>query len=129
MLEIIYHDKISLSEAESFKKKIDSKACRITLKIICHDNLKISLYGLDIEYYHKDQILKCGNSEAPVTSKEGILTLDVIYDTIYAEIFAEDGSVFMGIKYIQDSSLDTFVISSWDGIIESLQISEIGKFY
>jgi len=92
-------DKISLSEAESFKKKIDSKACRITLKIICHDNLKISLYGLDVEYYHKDQILKCGNSEAPVTSKEGMLTLDVIYDTIYAEIFAEDGSVFMGKIY------------------------------
>lgn len=122
-------DKVHVTEESQFKAQIGSKACDITLNITCENDFKLSLFGLDIEYDNGSKVLKCGDMEVPATSDNGRLTLRVIYDTIYAEIFAESGSVFMGMTYIQDSSLNRLTVSSHKATIERIVISEMESFY
>ena len=122
-------DNISVSADKSFKVKTNSKACDITLIITCENSIKLSLFGLDTEYDSINKVLKCGECEAPVVGENDMISLRIIYDTVYAEIFSDNGSVFMGMTYIQDSNLNTLEICSDNAVLKSAVISEMGRFY
>lgn len=122
-------ENVSVSKNDSFKAKVNSKACDVKIKLSCRDTFKIGLFGLDIEYDAEKNILKCADKEAPVNNENGSVELRIVYDTVYTEIFAGSGSIFMGMTYIQDSVLDKFTVSSDNAVIESLDISEMGRYF
>lgn len=122
-------ERFEINENNIFKRKIGSKCCDISLKAKCGNSFMLSLLGLDIEYKANEKILKCGDKEAPVNGENGYIDLRLIFDTVYTEIFADSGSVFMGMTYIQDSTLNKLSVTSENAFIERLTISEMGKFY
>lgn len=122
-------ENIKMDSAESFKQKIKSKCCDVMLKIKCGSSFCLSLFGLDIEYRAAESILKCLDREAFVRGEDGLMTLRVIFDTVYAEIYADGGSVFMGMAYIQDTALNRLTVSSENAYVEKLTVSEMKKFY
>lgn len=58
------------------------------------------------------------------------MTIRLIIDTINTEIFADSGSVFMGMTYMQDYNLNTLSITS-DGAIDKIgiDIAELNAFW
>ncbi len=128
-LSTAHFDNISIDNGHPFRSEVNSKACDVSVTVRCKTGFSISLFGLDIEYDASEKKLKCLGKEAPVNGENGAVTLRILYDTIYTEIFAEDGSVFMGMTHIQDIGLSSLTISSDDACIEALSLSELGSFY
>lgn len=118
-------ENISIDKENPFSFKTEGKCCDITLNIGECSSFAFSLYGMEIEYDKENGLLRCQDKEAPVSSGN----LRIIIDTAYAEIFADGGSVFMGMTYIQDSSLNKLEIKSGKAVIERLSISDMGKFW
>ncbi len=120
-------ENIPIAGENSFSYKAKGKCCDIKLKI--NSSFLLSLYGMEIEYSKEKGILRCQDKEAPVSGINGIVDLRIVIDTVYAEIFAEEGSVFMGMTYIQDSALNTLTVKSDNAVIERLTLSDMGKFW
>lgn len=122
-------DNITADSEDPFRCEVNSKCCDIYLKIKCGSLFKLSLFGLSIGYDAQSSTLKCLDKNATVKGMNGTIDLRIVIDTVYAEIFADSGSVFMGMTYIQDSNLNKLIIKSDNAIIESLTISEMEKFF
>lgn len=103
-------ENISISDGQPFWHKIGSKACDVTVSADGRTGFTLSLFGLDIRYDPQEHKLRCGKNEAPLCGSS--VTLRVIFDTVFAEIFAEDGSVFMGMTYIADSTLNCLTLTA-----------------
>ena len=117
-------ENISLSDKQPFKYKVGSRACDVTVKADSRTGFVLSLFGLDIEYDPQEHKLKCGESEAPVFGENGAVEVRVIFDTVFAEIFADSGSVFMGMTYIADSTLDKLTVTG-DTDVSMLSVSDL----
>lgn len=122
-----YHTVIE--DRQPFQHKINSKCCDISLTAKCIAPITISLFGLSIKYTPEKKTLQCLDSEAVLKEKDGNIHLRIVADTLYTEIFADNGSIFMGIAYIQDSSLKQLVISSENAFVENLSVSEMKEFW
>lgn len=122
-------DNIMADRSNPFCYKAESRCCDISMKIKSGSSIKLTLFGLDVEYDAKNGTLKCLDREAPVKGTNGIVDLRIVIDTVYAEIFADSGSVFMGMTYIQDSNLNRMKIESDLAEIKSLTVSEMGRFW
>lgn len=120
-------DNVKVDDANPFRYKAKSKCCDISLKASSSSVFKLSLFGLCIEY--GNGTLKCLDKKATVKGVNGTVDLRIVIDTVYAEIFADCGSVFMGMSYIQDSNLNRLNISAENAIIEKLTISEMDSFW
>ena len=120
---------IEVKAETPFKAQAQSKCCDISLKVKAENSFKLSLFGLSLEYDGKTQTLRCLDKEATLKSIEGLIEIRMVIDTVYAEIFAQGGSVFMGMTYIQDSNLSKLTIESENAKIGSLTISEMEKFF
>lgn len=120
-------ENFEVNDTHIFKHKVSSKCCDIDLKIKGDNSFMLTLFGLDIEYRADENTLRCIDKEAPVQGENGLITLRLIFDTVYTEIFADSGSVFMGMTYIQDYSLNRITVSSQNALIERLTVSEMGK--
>ncbi len=103
---------VSISMEEPFRHQISSKCCDITLRISAQTSCSFALFGFHMDYDAEQSILKCLDKEAPVKGEHGLLTIRMIIDTINTEIFADSGSIFMGMTYIQDCNLNTLSLSS-----------------
>lgn len=53
----------------------------------------------------------------------------IIFDTLYTEIFADFGTVFMGMTYIADSNLNSLRIESKNAIIHNISVSELNSIH
>ena len=122
-------ENIHVSVNKSIKQKVNEKACDIELKIVSGVSFIISLFGIEIKYDAIEKQLKIGEQSALVMGENGTVTLRMIFDTVYAEIFADSGSIFMGMTYIQDSLLNTLEISASEAVVEKLTISELNRFF
>ena len=120
-------EKVRIDKENPLKRKIGSKACDVMLEI--SGSFTVSLYGMEISYDSCEKLLKCGDKSAPVTGKEGAVSLRIIFDTVFTEIFAEEGSVFMGMTYQADAMLHTLCISAENAVVKTLSVSELDKFY
>ncbi len=112
-----------------FQAQIASPAVDITLSIEKDHDFDLTLYGLTIHYDAKQSLLLCNDREAPVIGCDAMLTLRIIFDTIYTEIYADEGSVYMGMTYLQDALLSELQIRSQNTRIASLRISELRSIY
>ncbi len=107
--------------------KVGSKACDIELEFSAELPLTLSLFGLDLEY-RPGAGLVSGEHTAPVQGEEGLVKLRIIFDTMSAEVFADSGSLFLGLGYIQDRSLNTLRLTG-PGRINRLELRELGAFW
>lgn len=103
---------ISVAANQPFKYQVSSKCCDITLNVPLQNSFVFTLFGFELSFDAKQSVLTCLNKEAPVNGKDGFLTIRLIMDTINTEIFADDGSIFMGMTYIQDYNLNTLSVTS-----------------
>lgn len=122
-------ENVGIDNGNPFSFKTEGKCCDIVLNIGDCSSFTFSLYGMEIEYSKEKGVLRCQDKEAPVGGNNGNIALRIVIDTVYAEIFADGGSVFMGMTYIQDSSLNRLEIKSDKAVIERLNISDMGKFW
>ncbi len=118
---------LPLCPEASVKRRVESKACDIELEFPSDTALTLSLFGLELGY---DPVgsLTCGEIQAPVQGENGFVRLRILMDTLSTEIFADSGSVFLGIGYIQDRSLDTLTVSG-TGTLRRLALRELGRFW
>lgn len=123
----------TLTASRSFSKKLSGKCYDLSFKIAPENKsvTRLSVFGLSLEYDSQTGELRCLDKTAPVRPVHGILDLRIIIDTIYAEIFADGGSVFLGMSYIQDRNLNTLKIETVSGQaeIEEFQLAELGAFW
>ena len=113
-----------VTEQEPFCHSVASKACDVRVTVVSTgEDWTIGLFGLTVSYDAGASMLRCGECSAPVTETANGVTVRILYDTIYAEIFAEEGSVFMGMRYVQDSLLHTFTIASNRATVSSLELA------
>lgn len=122
-------ERIQVDQVQPFRHAVHSKACDVALRIGSSSSFRLSLFGMDIEYDAGEHLLKCGEQSAPVTGEDGCLSLRMIFDTIYTEIYADSGSIFMGMTYIQDAALNTLTLSADKAEVECLTVSEMKPFY
>ena len=112
-----------------FIKSIQSKACDISVSASAEKSFSLELFGLKITYDSNSKTLFCLDKSAPLKCCGHNLNLRVIFDTVYAEIFADDGTVFMGMTYIQDSNLNRLEINSEKATIHNISISELNSIH
>lgn len=123
------YENIVLDDKKAFKHTVSSKCCDIEIIVKTGASFTISLFGLDVIYDNEHKLLRCMDKDAPVFGEDGVVRLRIIIDTVYAELIADSGSVFMGMKYIQDTSLDKFTVYGNDLCIKALSISEMNRYY
>lgn len=112
-----------------FIKIIQSKACDVSVSANSEKSFSLELFGLKISFNADDKILKCLDKSAPLKCDNGRVDLRIIFDTLYTEIFADFGTVFMGMTYIGDSNLNRLCIESEDTIIHGISISELDSIH
>ncbi len=106
---------------------VGSKACDLELEFSADSPLTVSLFGLDLEY-RPGVGLVSGELTAPVKGENGLVKLRLIYDTLSVEAFADSGSVFLGLGYIQDRSLNTLRLTGPE-TLRRLELRELGAFW
>lgn len=112
-----------------FIKSIQSKACDISVSASTEKSFSLELFGLKIFFNADDKILQCLDKSAPLKCENGTVDLRIIFDTLYTEIFADFGTVFMGMTYIQDSNLNRLEINSEKATIHNISISELNSIH
>ena len=117
---------LTLSPESPVKLPVESKACDLELEFPADASLALSLFGLELNY--ASGALTCGEKSAPVRGENGLVHLRILMDTLSAEIFGDSGSVFLGIGYIQDRSLNTLRLSG-TGTVRRLTLRELGRFW
>jgi len=122
-------DDIAITRSHPFTMKAEGRCLDISLQIEPQKAMELQLFGLTIAYLPETGELACMDKTAPVKLTNGSLDLRIVIDTVYAEIFANQGSVFMGMTYIQDSALDILKIQSSDARIHTLTVSKIQPFW
>ena len=121
---------ISIDAGQPFQYQVSSKCCDITLRVLSQDSFTFALFGLELRYDAGKSVLKCLEKEAPVQGENGYLAIRLIMDTINAELFADSGSIFMGMTYIQDYNLNTLSIASESPAKDiSLELASLKAFW
>lgn len=118
-----------ITQEHPFICKTDGRCLDLSLRIRPRSDWRLSLFGLTLEYRPERGELVCQDQTAPVKLTEGVLELRMVIDTVYAEIFAGRGSVFMGMHYIQDSNLNRLRMEAFDARLEQLSVSRLGEFW
>lgn len=113
----------SVNAESPWSETAGSRVCDVTLTVT--GDFSLSLYGLTIA--RRGDVLTCGDRDARLHSSE--VTLRVIWDTLCAEIFAEEGSLFMGMTYVQDSSLNRLTLTAEHAEVAQLTIAELKAYY
>lgn len=112
-----------------FIKSIQSKACDISVSASAEKSFSLELFGLKISFNADDKILQCLDKSAPLKCENGTVDLRIIFDTLYTEIFADFGTVFMGMTYIADSNLNSLSIKSKNAIIHNISVCELNSIH
>lgn len=112
-----------------FIKSIQSKACDISVSASAEQSFSLELFGLKISFNADDKILQCLDKSAPLKCENGTVDLRIIFDTLYTEIFADFGTVFMGMTYIADSNLNSLSIKSKNATIHNIRVSELNSIH
>lgn len=124
---------VALDENHSFQTGLDGKSYDISFRIRLEENtvLKWSLFGLSLDYDAQNGCLGCLDKKASVPVNNGVLDVRIIIDTVCAEIYANHGSVFMGMNYIQDISLNQMRLQAEKGSakVENLKIARLSAFW
>lgn len=119
----------SVNSENIFRQDLNFRACDISLEIFTEKGFELNVYGLRIRYAAAEQLLRVKDCSAPIKGCKKVVTLRIICDTIYTELFAEEGSVFMGISHTQEESKKFLSITSEQAVINELKLAELTSFY
>lgn len=122
---------LSINRENSFSFPVNGKCFDISLtaSLTSDTSWKLSLFGFHLAYNSESSELSCLDKTVKVIPKDDKLEVRMIIDTIYTEIFTNNGSAFMGMTYIQDSNLNTLKIESTSNVsIDKLTLSELHPF-
>ncbi len=126
-------EKVEVSENHPFHMPVNGGAYDISLKVSFSDHAawSLSLLGLTLKVSADKGLITCMDHSAPVDCSTDVVELRILLDTIYTEIFVNQGSTFMGISYVQDKNLDTITISSPENniLVEKLSITGLNAFW
>ena len=97
-------------------KPVEKAAVRVKLTIDpASDDFTFSCFGMDIKFSPKNNTYSHGECTAPL-SYDGEMNADIIFDTLGAEIFADNGLIYTTIGKIADRS--SFIGISTDGKVK-----------
>lgn len=83
-----------------------------------------------MQYNSETAILKCLDKEVKVAGNNGNLSIRLLMDTVNTEVFADDGSVFLGMTYIQDYNLNTLSVTAENSTGEiDVDVKEIKRYW
>jgi len=126
-------ENVTVAAEYPFSRETDGKAYDISVRIRLEDKaaFRFSLFGFAISYDAESGELKCLDRSVLIRPEENHVTLRMILDTVYAEIFVNQGNPFLGMTYIQDSNLNTLKILAEHGTIhvERLEMAKLGHFW
>ena len=127
-LERLYRSRVSRTDLPlPAAFPVRSKACDLELEFAADAPVSLSLFGLELAYRPGEGLI-AGERTAPVRGEGGLVKLRLLFDTLSAEVFADSGSVFLGLSCIQDRSLDTLRLTG-PGTVRHLELRELGAFW
>lgn len=93
--------------------------------------------GLPVSYNKNENMLSCGEKEAKLKPVDGKIRLRILIDRVSAEVFANDGRLYMPIRKSGLSTLDEKIINpglsiftkGGDTMIHSLTIHELKSIW
>ncbi len=97
----------------------------VTTEFAADSSFRMWVYGLSVEYDAGSSTLRCGECTAPVFGTDGRVQLRLIIDRIYVELFAECGSVFMGVEHICDTAQDILHVECGSPV--DISVSKLGS--
>ena len=131
--EVCQPGDVEVNEVRSCEMRLDGKSYDICFRIRPKEHAVFhwSLFGLTLSYDAEKGILSCLDREAPVRLTDGILDIRIVIDTICAEIYADRGSVFMGMYYIQDVSLNKMKMRGEKASVkvEGVKAAKLSEFW
>ena len=102
----------------------------ITINARASQSFLLKLYGFTMQYNSETAILKCLDKEVKVAGNNGNLSIRLLMDTVNTEVFADDGSVFLGMTYIQDYNLNTLSVTAENSTGEiDVDVKEIKRYW
>lgn len=137
-IKLLYEDtqtvkNVEISEGDTYRLRTDGRAYDISLNISFpeYGEWSLSLLGFTMTVSADQGLLTCMDCSAPIDCGKNVLELRILLDTIYIEMFADHGSKFWGLSYIQDRNLDSLIISPHHGSIcvEQLTLSKLKPFW
>lgn len=121
---------VSVDADRPFRHQVSSRCCDITLCVPAKKTFTFTLFGFDLYYNAEQSLLKCLDKEAPVQGENGFLTIRLVMDTLNTAVFADGGSVFMGMTYTQDYNLRTLSVASEDSVEKiDVAVAELNAFW
>lgn len=124
---------IYINENDKYEVGLKGKSYDISLKVRVKKNavFQCAVFGLMLKFQEADGLLSCLDKEAYVSGEDGVLDIRIVIDTLCAEIYADKGSVFMGMSYIQDFSLNKILmlVEKASVKIEDLKIAKLNSFW
>ena len=121
---------VVISPTEPFKHTVWSKCCDITINARVSQSFLFKLYGFTMQYNSETAILKCLDKEVKVAGNNGNLSIRLLMDTVNTEVFTDDGSVFLGMTYIQDYNLNTLSVTAENSTGEiDVDVKEIKRYW
>ena len=122
-----------ITEGFPLERKTNGKAYDIWLQVDMEKQavFRFSLLGFTLEYRAEERKLTCLDKSVILSGESDALQLRIVLDTVYAEIFVNQGNPFMGMTYIQDSNLNTMKIEAENGVVrmEKLTFVKLGAFW
>lgn len=126
-------DDIVLDENQAYETRLEGKSYDICFRIKSKENtvFQWTLFGLTLKYDAEKQVLSCLDREAVVPLIDYHLDIRIVIDTICAEIYVNSGSVFMGMFYVQDISLNKMKmqIEKAAAKVEAVTIARLSAFW
>lgn len=122
-----------ITAAIPWTRKMEGKAYDILLQLTMEEQAvcRFSFMGFSIEYRAGERKLTCLDKSVILTGTGNRLQLRIVLDTVYAEIFVNQGNPFLGMTYIQDPNLNTLKVEAEDGAVQMDRISlaKLGAFW
>jgi len=126
-------ENVTVSKGQPFRKQVKDGAYDIFLKVQLSDHAEwsLSILGFTLEISTDKGLITCMGCTAPVDCTGNVMELRIILDTIYAEVFVNQGNPFMGISYIQDRNLNYVSILSHRNniLIDNPLLSSLKSFW
>lgn len=82
------------------EQELETGAYDIGIESPADSTFEFEVFGLKISYNAQSHMLNCNGCEAAVYGENGGLKIRIIVDTFFTELFADYGSVYMGIEHI-----------------------------
>lgn len=141
-------EQVVLTPEQSYTMQVKGKAQDIQMVLSAEEDVEVlfSLYGLQMKYDGKTGSFGCLKenkfdfekhcivpiyNEVPAKSEDGKLHIRMIFDTLGAELYINDGSVYMGKHHTEDWTMNRLEmkVEGGNAVIDSLKTASMKAFW